>query len=147
MHRVLRFAALAALLLVPPAAADEPKEKDKTAELKAAVEKADLIIVGKVSETGLGTASSFDIGVIQVSKVLRGDEKVKSVRFAFADSGNGNRAPYGKVDVEGVWLLGEETKAKFRTVLSFRPLTEEDAVKSLVKEAKKGSEEKEKKDR
>jgi hypothetical protein len=140
-------ALLAALFQMSVGAADEPN--DKKAQLKKAVENADLILIGKVTKTGLGTASSFDIGVIEARKVLRGDEKIASVRFAFADTGSGKRAPYGKVGVEGVWLLSGEKGGKtgFRTVLSFQPLTEEETVKAFIKEAKKRDEEREKKDR
>jgi hypothetical protein len=137
MYRFAIFAALlAALFQASPGGADEPK--DKKAELKKAVENADLILVGKVTKTGLSAASSFDIGVIEASKVLKGDDQIKSVQFRFQSSGNGVVAPYGKVGVEGVWLLsGEKAKGAPRGVLSFQPLTEEETVKALIKEVKK----------
>jgi hypothetical protein len=138
-------ALLAVLIVVSLGAADEPK--DKKAELNNAIENADLILVGKVTKTGLGTASSFDVGVIEPSKVLKGDEKIKSVNFKFASTGNGIVAPYGKVGVEGVWVLGKAGKPGWRDVLSFQPLTEEETVKALIKEADKRNEENAKKDR
>ena len=137
--------AVLVLFQVNPGTTDEPK--DRKAELKTAVVNADLILVGKVTRTGLGTASSFDVGVIEASKVLRGDDKIKSVQFKFQSSGSGVVAPYGKVGVEGVWLLsGEKAKGAPRGVLSFQPLTEEATVKALIKEAKKRNDEKAKKD-
>jgi hypothetical protein len=138
-------ALLASLFRVSLAAADEPK--DNKAELNNAIETADLILVGKVTKTGLGTASSFDVGVIEASKVLKGDEKIKSVNFKFASTGSGIVAPYGKVGVEGVWVLGKAAKPGWRDVLSFQPITEEETVKALIKEANKRNEEKAKKDR
>jgi hypothetical protein len=139
-------ALLAALFQVNLGTADEPK--DKKAELKKAVANADLILVGKVTKIGLGTASSFDVGVIEPSKVLKGDDKIKSVQFRFQSSGNGVVAPYGKVGVEGVWLLsGEKAKGAPRGVLSFQPLTGVEMVKALIKEVKNRNDEKAKKER
>jgi hypothetical protein len=129
-----RLTIAAALFLVSLAAAGEPK--DEQAELKKAIENADLILVGKVTKTGLGAASSFDVGVIETSKVLKGDEKIKSVKFKFASTGSGVVAPYGKVGVKGVWVLGKAGKPGWRDVLSFQPLTREETVKALIKEAK-----------
>jgi hypothetical protein len=147
MCRFTLFAGLlVALFQAGLGAADEPK--DKKAELNKAIENADLILVGKVTKTGLGTASSFDVGVIEASKVLKGDAKIKSVRFRFQSSGSGAVAPYGKIGVEGVWLLsGEKAKGAPRAVLSFQPRAEEKAVKALLKAVKKGNDEKAKKDR
>src|SRR5438093_7765362 len=133
MFRRTLFAVALAALFGAGLGAEEPK--DKKAELKKAVEDADLILVGKVTQTGLGTASSFDVGVIEASKILHGDDKIKSVQFRFQSSGNGVVAPYGKVGVEGVWLLsGDKGKGTPRAVLSFQPLSEEEAVKGLIKE-------------
>ena len=140
-----RFAIISALLAilfqVSLGATDEPK--DKKAELKKAIENADLILVGKVTKTGLVAASSFDVGLIEASKVLKGDEKIKSVKFKFS----GRVVPsYAKVGVEGVWVLSKaDNKPGWRSVLSFQPLTEEKTVKALIKEVKK--KEKAKKDR
>src|SRR5262245_57589778 len=100
-------ALLVALVRVSPGAADEPN--DRKDELKKAVESADLYLVGKVTKTGLCTASSFDVGVIEASKVLKGVEKTKSVQFGFSSTGSGLVAPYGKVGVEGVWVLSGVT--------------------------------------
>jgi hypothetical protein len=134
---MVRFLLIAALLAAPLPFAGGEERKDTKAELKKAVEAADLIVVGKVTKTGLSVASSFDIGIISVSKVLKGDDKIKSVRFRFVSSGGGKVAPYGKVGTEGVWLLsGVKTKDAPRGVLSFQPLTEEKTVKALLKEAK-----------
>jgi hypothetical protein len=135
---------LAALFLVNLGAAEEPK--DKKAELKKAIERADLILVGKVTKTGLSAASSFDVGAIEASKVLKGDEKTKSVQFKFVSTGSGVVAPYGKVGVEGVWVLGKAGKPGWRDVLSFQPLTEEETVRALIKEVKERNDEKPKKD-
>jgi hypothetical protein len=138
-------ALLAALFRVALGAADAPE--DRKAELKKAIENADLILVGKVTKTGLSAASSFDVGVIEASKVLKGDETIKSVHFKFASTGNGVVAPYGKVGAEGVWVLGKVGKPGWRDVLSFQPLTEEKTVKALIKEAKERGAEKAKKGR
>jgi hypothetical protein len=136
-------ALLAVLFQVNPGATDGPK--DKKAELKKAIAQADLILVGKVTRTGLGTASSFDVGIVEAKKVLKGDEKIKSVKFKFASTGSGVVAPYGKVGVEGVWVLAKKGKPEWRDVLSFQPLTERETVKTLINEEKK-REEKPKKD-
>lgn len=134
-HFTIFAALLIALLQGNPGIAGGVK--DKKAELKKAVENADLILVGKVTKTGLGTASSFDVGIIEASKVLKGDDKIKSVPFRFQSSGNGVVAPYGKVGIEGVWLLsGVKTKGAPRAVLSFQPLSEEETVKALIKEVR-----------
>jgi hypothetical protein len=124
--------------------AGEPK--DKKAELKKAIAQADLILVGKVTKTGLSAASSFDVGMIEASKVLSGDKKIKSIKFRFVSTGSGIVAPYGKVGVEGVWVLSQAAKPGWRSVLSFQPLTEVETVKALIKEVKKQNE-KEKQDR
>jgi hypothetical protein len=140
-----RFAIFAPLLValfqVSPGAADD--RKDKKAELKKAIANADVILVGKVTKTGLVAASSFDVGLIEATRVLKGDKKIKSVQFRFS----GRVAPpYAKVGVEGVWVLSKaDNKPGWRSVLSFQPLTEEKTVKALIKEVKK--KEKAKKDR
>jgi hypothetical protein len=136
-------ALLAALVQVSLGAANE--RKNKKAELRKAIETADLILVGKVTKTGLVAASSFDVGLIEASKVLKGDEKIKSVRFRFSGR---VVPPYAKVGVEGVWALSKaDNKPGWRSVLSFQPRTEEDTVKALIKEVKKRNDEKAKKDR
>ena len=147
MYRFTLFAALLAFLIqAGPGTADKPK--DKKAELKKAIENADLILVGKVTKTGLSAASSFDVGLIEASKVLKGDAKIKSVRFRFQSSGSGAVAPYGKVGAEGVWLLSaEKAKGAPRAVLSFQPRAEEKTVTALLKKAKGPGGEKAKKDR
>jgi hypothetical protein len=137
MCRFAIFAVLlAALVQVNPGVAEEPK--DKQAELKKAVANADLILVGKVTKTGLSVASSFDIGIIEATRVLKGDDKTKAVQFGFPSTGMGNPPAYAKVGVEGVWVLSAEiTKGGRRGVLSYQPASEEDAVKALIKELKK----------
>jgi hypothetical protein len=133
---------LAALFQVSLGAADDPN--DRKAELKKAIENADLILVGKVTKTGLVAASSFDVGLIEASKILKGDEKVKSAQFRFS----GRVVPaYARVGVEGVWVLSQADKPGWRNVLSFQPLTEEETVKALIKEAKDRNDEKARKDR
>lgn len=124
---------LAALSQVNLGAADEPK--DQKAELKKAIEEADLILVGKVTKIGLVPASSFSVGEIEATKILKGDEKIKSVKFKYP----GRTTPtYAKVGVEGVWLLSKaDPNSGWRNVLTFQPLTEEETVKALLKEQKK----------
>jgi hypothetical protein len=128
---------LAALFQMNPGAAGEPK--DRKAALKKAVESADLILVGKVTKTGLVAASSFDVGLIEASRVLKGDRKLKSAHFRFSGRVT---PPYARVGVNGVWILTEATKPGWRSVLSFQPLTEEETVKALLKEEKKRNDEK-----
>jgi hypothetical protein len=126
--------AVVGLCCMSPLGADGPKEKDKKAELKAAIEKADIVLIGKVTKTGLVAASSFDVGEIDATKILKGDEKTKSARFRYS----GRQTPsYAKVGVEGIWILSEAGKPGWRNVLSFQPLSEEDAVKAILKETKK----------
>lgn len=132
--RVVLTSSPVTLKVVAPEKEKVDGKKDDA--LKAAIEKADLVIVGKVSKTGLSTASSFDVGEIEVVKVLLGDEKVKSTQFKFQSTGGGLVAPYGKVGVEGVWILGGKVGTT-QTVLSFQPLTEEDAVKAIITQGKK----------
>jgi hypothetical protein len=116
-------------------AADE-KKADKAAEaLKEAVEKADIVIIGKVTQVGLSAASSFDVGSIDVSEVLKGDDKTKTVNFRFSSRGT---PPYAKKDAEGVWILGKEgAYMAARDVLSYQPSTEADAVKKLLPKKEK----------
>jgi hypothetical protein len=131
--------AVSLLLLAATTAATAPADKPAD-ELKDKIEKADIVVVGKVTQTGLSSASSFDVGVIEVSEVLKGKEDTKTVNFKFASSGNGNVAPYGKKGVEGVWVLGTEGKyMSAREVLSFQPLKELDAVKKLLPKKEKPS--------
>ncbi|OAI53187.1 hypothetical protein AYO44_16200 [Planctomycetaceae bacterium SCGC AG-212-F19] len=112
---------------------DEPK--DKKAELKKAIEEADRILVGKVTTTDLIVASCFSVGEIEATKVLKGDEKSKSVRFKYPSRVT---PTYAKVGVEGVWILSKANpNAGGRNVLSFQPLAEEETVKALLKEQKK----------
>jgi hypothetical protein len=142
MCRCAVFASLlAALFQVRLGAADEPK--DKKAELKKAVENADLILVGKVTKTGLVAASSFDVGLIEATKILKGDEKIKSVQFRFSGR---VVPPYAKVGVEGVWVLTKADKPGWRSVLSFQPLTEVETIKALIKDVKNRGDKKAKKD-
>jgi hypothetical protein len=143
MWRCAIFTALiAGLVQAGLGAADEPN--DKKAGLQQAIANADLILVGKVTKTGLVAASSFDVGLIEASKVLKGDERIKSARFRF---GGRVTPPYAKVGVEGVWVLGKAGKPGWRTVLSFLPLTEEGTVKALLKEEKRRKDENTKKER
>ena len=97
------------------------------------LKKANLVLVGKVTEVGLGVASSFDVGRIEVREVLKGKPDTKAVLFRFASSGGGRRAPYGKVGVEGVWVLDNRGDEKATCgVLLFQPLTELNAIKKLL---------------
>lgn len=132
MYRFALIALLFGLFRFSLMAADDLK--DKKAELKKAIENADLILVGKVTKTGLVAASSFDVGEIEASKVLKGDEKIKSARFRYS----GRMVPsYAKVGVEGVWLLSKaDNKPGWRNVLSFQPAAEEEKVKALIKAEK-----------
>jgi hypothetical protein len=132
MYRFTLFALLSGPFQFGVLAGDDPK--DKKAELRKAIENADLILVGKVTKTGLVAASSFDVGEIEASKVLKGDEKIKSAQFRFS----GRMVPsYAKVGVEGVWVLSKaDNKPGWRNVLSFQPIAEEGTVKTLIKEEK-----------
>jgi hypothetical protein len=107
-----------------------PKEEPS---LKQKIQKADLVIVGKVTQTGLSAASSFDVGVIEVGQVLKGDPKTKTANFRFSSTGSGLIAPYGKKGVEGVWVLDKKgAYLEARTVLAFLPLSELKAVKDIL---------------
>ncbi len=131
MCRTAIFAAFFAVYFQIPLLAGEPK--DKTADLKKAVENADLIIFGKVTKTGLVAASSFDVGEVEASKVLLGDEKTKTAQIRIP----GRMTPeWAKVGVEGIWILGKGEK--WRNVLSFQPVTEEDSVKAIIKATRPG---------
>jgi hypothetical protein len=99
--------------------------------------------VGKVTRTGLVAASSFDVGLIEATRVLKGDKKLRSARFRFSGR---MVPPYARVGVKGVWLLTQANKPGWRTVLSFQLLSEEEKVKALIREAKKPSDEPAKKD-
>jgi hypothetical protein len=144
MRRFPIFAPLfAAVLQVSVGAADEPKVTK--AELKKAIENADLILVGKVTKLGLVAASSFDVGLIEATKTLMGDEKTKSVQFKFSAR---VLPAYAKVGVEGVWVLSKaDGKPGWRGVLSFQPVSEEDTVRALIKEVGNRNDEKPKRDR
>jgi hypothetical protein len=136
-----RFAILAVVIasffLVSLRAGDDPK--DKKDALKKAIADADLIVVGKVTKTGLVAASSFDVGEIGATRILKGDEKIKSAQFRYSGRVT---PPYAKVGVEGVWVLSKaDNKPGWRSVLSFQSLTEEGTVKALIKKEKKKQEE------
>jgi hypothetical protein len=136
MYRAAFFAAfIIGLFQVTFGVADDPK--NKKAELKKAIENADIILVGKVTKTGLVAASSFDVGEIEARKILKGDEKIKTARFRFAGR---LVPPYAKVGVEGVWILSKANKPGWRNVLSYQPLTEEETVRTIIKEEKKQKE-------
>src|SRR5262245_53371532 len=113
-------------------------DKDKKAEgapqaLAEPLRKADIVVVGKVTEVGLSAASSFDVGAIEVREVLQGKADTKAVKFRFASSGGGKVAPYGKKGVEGVWILGKEGGYMgAREVLAYRPLAELPAIRKLI---------------
>src|SRR4051812_17926586 len=108
----MRFIILAGLLLaagVGASAQDPGKPGDKKENpLKQKVEAADIVVVRKVTKTGLSSASSFDVGEIEVREVLKGDPKTKTANFKFTSTGGGQVAPYGKPGVDGVWVLGKK---------------------------------------
>ncbi len=111
----------------------KPGEKPAEPSLKQKIESADIVIVGKVTQTGLSVASSFDVGVIEVREVLKGDTKVKSVHFKFVSSGGGRVAPYGKVGVDGVWVLSKKGGyMEARDVLSYLPVGDVKSVKDII---------------
>src|SRR5207248_3687503 len=117
MHRDILVGLVAALLFSTALAALQAKDKQPAPEpppLQELLKKADLVLVGKVTEVGLSVASSFDVGRIEVREVLKGKPDTKTVLFRFISSGSGQRAPYGKKGVEGVWVLqnkGDEKAA------------------------------------
>jgi hypothetical protein len=117
-----------------PAKPGDDKKADSTPDvLKDQIEKAELVVIGKVAQVGLSAASSFDVGIIEVREVLKGKEGTKTVHFRFPSRGDEAAAQYGKKGAEGVWLLGKEgAYMAARSVVSFRPLTEVDAVKKLI---------------
>ncbi|HYT92394.1 MAG TPA: hypothetical protein VEL76_27010 [Gemmataceae bacterium] len=101
--------------------------------LKQQLDAADLVVLAKVVQTGLSTASSFDVGVLEVREVLKGDAKTKTAHFRFVSSGGGQVAPYGKKGVDGVWLLGKKGGyLESRQVLLFLPPQELKAVKAAL---------------
>jgi hypothetical protein len=107
--------------------AQGPKDK---ASLEDKLDKAHLVVVGKVSKVGLGVASSFDVGIIDVRSVLKG-KAGKNVHFRYPSRGPG--VAHGKVGKEGVWLLGEgKSDASARSVVAFVPLGELDKVKKAL---------------
>jgi hypothetical protein len=136
----MSYLILASLLTVT-AVGDDKKADEAAKALRDAIEKADVVVVGKVTEVGLSSASSFDVGSIEVTEVLKGDDKVKTVNFRFASRGDGAADTYGKKGVEGVWVLDKEGKyLAARPVLSYQPLTEKDAVKKLLPKKEKPAE-------
>jgi hypothetical protein len=127
-------------------AGQQPGKDQSDAALKQKLAAADLVVVGKVTQTGLSAASSFDVGVIEVGEVLRGDKAVKTANFRFTSTGSGKVAPYGKKGVEGVWILGKKgAYMEAREVLQYLPAEEAKNVKDLI--AKAGAEKEDKKDR
>jgi hypothetical protein len=128
-------------LLTVTAVGDDKKADEAAKALRDAIDKADIVVVGKVTEVGLSSASSFDVGTIEVSEVLKGDDKIKAVNFRFTSTGAGDVAPYGKKGVEGVWVLDKEGKyLSARPVLSYQPLSEKDVVKKLLPKKEKTAE-------
>jgi hypothetical protein len=133
----MRYGILAGLVLTigtvvgaqDPAKPDEKTDKALREKLAAA----DVVVVGKVTQTGLSSASSFDVGVIEVREVLKGDPKTKAVNFRFVSTGSGKVAPYGKVGVDGVWVLGKKgAYLEAREVLLHLPPQEAKAVKEAL---------------
>jgi hypothetical protein len=109
------------------------KKKDKGLSLQERIAKADIVVVGKVTEVGLSAASSFDVGAIEVREVLKGNGKIKAVKFRFPSRGDEAAAAYGKKGVDGVWILGKEGGYMgARGVLSFQPLTDLKTVMELI---------------
>jgi hypothetical protein len=128
-------------VLMATGVGDGKKGDDAAKALRDAIEKADVVVVGKVTKVGLSSASSFDVGTIEVKEVLKGDARVKSVNFRFASRGDDAAAAYGKKGVEGVWVLGKEGKyLSARQVLSYQPLSEKDAVRKLLPKTNKPGE-------
>src|SRR4051794_24982206 len=84
---------------------EKPADEKAETQLKQDLAAADIVVVGKVTETGLSAASSFDVGVIAVREVLKGDARTEKAHFKFASTGGGRVAPYGKKGVDGVWVL------------------------------------------
>jgi hypothetical protein len=122
----------------PGKTGEEKKDEKATASLAKKIDKADIVVVGKVSQVGLSAASSFDVGVIEVREVLKGKAKIKTVKFRFQSSGNGTVAPYGKKGVDGVWMLGKEgAYLAAREVLSYQPLGELKAIKKILSKTQK----------
>jgi hypothetical protein len=120
--------------------ADTPPTKADKAPtpLQEKVENADIVLVGKVTQTGLSAASSFDVGAIEVREVLKGDGATKTVHIRIPSRGDSDATKYGKKDVEGVWLLGKDAgQMAPREVLAYLPLTELDAVKKLLPKKEK----------
>jgi hypothetical protein len=123
-------------LILGPAPAQDAGKADKKEALPQKIAASCLVVVGKVIKTGLSVASSFDVGIIEIREVLKGDGKTKTIRFRFISSGSGQVAPYGKVGVEGVWVLGG--KGDTRTVLEFLPLKELGTVKDILAKRRQG---------
>lgn len=112
------------------------------AALDKALEKADLVVVGKVTKNGLSANSNKDIAELEVSEVLLGDPKVKKTYFVYSSPGSGRGPKYGKVGTEGVWVLTAEGAYKERElvargVLAYQPATEVETVKKAVARLKK----------
>ena len=133
-HWILAAVVLAVAGQAEAQNAVKPGEEKKTDNaLNANIAKADIVLVGKVTQVGLSAASSFDVGIIEVREVLKGDEKTKTVHFRFASRGDEAAAQYGKKGVEGVWVLDKAGGyMDSRGVLQYLPLTEVDAVKKMI---------------
>jgi hypothetical protein len=115
------------------------KKNDKRLSLQEKIAKADMVVVGKVTEVGLSAASSFDVGAIEVREILKGNGKIKAAKFRFPSRGDEAAAVYGKKGVDGVWILGKEGGyMDAREVLSFQPLTDLNTVKDLIAKMPKG---------
>jgi hypothetical protein len=127
-----------------PAAAGEQK-KDGKDTLKEKIDKAELVVIGKLTETGLSAASSFDVGVVEVKEVLKGDAKVKTTHIRIPSRGE-DAEKYGKKGAEGVWILDKEGGyLAARPVLLYQPPSEIDAVKKLLPKKDKSNDAPEKK--
>jgi hypothetical protein len=70
-----------------PAKAGDDKNAGKDA-LKDKIEKADIVVIGKLTETGLSAASSFDVGVVEVKEVLKGDAATKTTHIRIPSRGD-----------------------------------------------------------
>jgi hypothetical protein len=130
---LLVLGAMASPADTPPTKADKAPNP-----LQEKIEKADIVLVGKVTQTGLSAASSFDVGAVEVREVLKGDGATKTVHIRIPSRGDSDATKYGKKDVEGVWLLGKDAgQMAPREVLAYLPLTEVDAVKKLLPKKEK----------
>jgi hypothetical protein len=116
----------------------QPAGAKEQPSLQQKIQAADLVVVGKVTETKPTPAGSVDIATLEIKEVLKG-AKTKTTQFKFTSSGGIGIIPsYAKVGVEGVWILKKTAAGSdLHNVLAYLPVGELKAVRDILADLNK----------